>query len=186
MAAARGGALPSIRPSVKGSAMRRPVSSALDALYRFGAWVAGALLVALCGLVLWSIVARAFGLYAGGATEFAGYAMATSTFLALAYTFRTDGHIRVALLIDRASGAPRRALELVCLAFMAAVAVFVAVYMTRLALDSYAYGERSEGADAVLLWQPQAPVALGACILALAVLHTLVETAAGAGGAARR
>lgn len=165
--------------------MLRPLSAALDALYRLGAWAAGALLIALCGLVLWSILARMIGVYAGGATEFAGYAMATSTFLALAYTFRTDGHIRVSLLIDRLadSGGARRGAEIFCLAFMSAATMFLAVYMTRLALDSRKYGERSEGADAILLWKVQAPVAVGACILALAVLHTLAETLFRPGGA---
>lgn len=156
--------------------MLKRVSRALDGLYRAGAWAAGALLIALCLIVLWSILARALGLYAGGATEFAGYAMATGTFLALAYTFRTNGHIRVSLLIERlGNGRARRAAEIVCLAFMAAVTIFLAVYMSRLVYVSWGYGERSEGPDAILLWRAQAPVALGAAIFALAVLQSLAE-----------
>lgn len=152
------------------------LASYLDKLYRLAAWVAGMLLVLLCGLVLYSILARMLGWYAGGATDFAGYVMATSTFLALAYTFRDQGHIRVVLLIQKTTAGPRWALEIFCLAVMAAISVFLAFYMARLALDSFQFGERSEGADAVLLWIPQTPVALGACLLAVAVIHTLLET----------
>ena len=62
----------------------RQFSRAMDVIYKLVAFASGALLILLCALVLYSILARAFGLYAGGATDFAGYVMATSTFLALA------------------------------------------------------------------------------------------------------
>lgn len=149
--------------------------SSLDRLYLAGAWAAGLLLVLLCGLVVWSILARVVGVFAGGATDVAGYAMATSTFMALAYTFRSQGHIRVALLIQGLVGRTRRTLEVGCLGVMAAISLYLAWYMTRLAVDSWAFGERSEGADAILLWIPQAPVAFGSALFALAVLHTFLE-----------
>ena len=58
---------------------------------------------------------------------------------------------------------------------MSGIAVFIAWYMTRLAYDSYDFGERSQGADAILMWIPQAPVAAGAWLLAVAVVHTLIQ-----------
>ncbi len=153
----------------------KSLRSALDGLYLAGAWVAGGLLVLLCGLVLFSVAARLFGFFAGGATDVAGYVMATATFLALAYTFRTEGHIRVALLIQGLHGPRRRAMELFCHALMAAVTLFLAFFMARLVWFSWEFGERSEGADAILMWIPQLPVAIGSALLALAVLHTLAE-----------
>ena len=140
----------------------RQISKMMDGVYKLGAYAAGALLILLCALVLYSILARAFGLYAGGATDFAGYVMATSTFLALAYTFRSNGHIRVQLLIQKLSHTPRRGVEVFCLAFLACITTYLAYYMARLTYDSWDFGERSEGADAVLLWIPQTPVAIGA------------------------
>ena len=152
----------------------RSISGFLDHIYRFAGVLSGVALVFLCVLVLYSIVARLFGFFAGGATDFAGYVMATSTFLALAYTFRGNGHIRVQLLIQATTGGRRRVIEILCLAVMSAATVFVAYYMSNLALESYEFGERSEGADAVLLWIPQTPVAIGAVLLAVAVVHTLL------------
>lgn len=153
----------------------RQLSRLLDGVYFIAACAAGALLILLCGLVLWSILARAIGAYAGGATDVAGYVMATSTFMALPYTFRTNGHIRVVLMLQHLAGGTRRMFEVACLALMSAIAVFLAYYMARLTYDSWDFGERSEGADAILIWIPQTPVAVGAALFALAVVHTLVQ-----------
>lgn len=153
----------------------RALSNALDVVYRIAGFLAGLLLILLCCLILYSIAARLLSLYAGGAADVAGYVMATSTFMALAYTFRSHGHIRVQLLVQRLSSPIRRGVEVFCLAFMSGIAVFIAWYMTRLAYDSYDFGERSQGADAILMWIPQAPVAAGAWLLAVAVVHTLIQ-----------
>ncbi len=153
----------------------RALSNALDVVYRIAGFLAGLLLILLCCLILYSIAARLLSLYAGGAADVAGYVMATSTFMALAYTFRSHGHIRVQLLVQRLSSPIRRGVEVFSLAFMSGIAVFIAWYMTRLAYDSYDFGERSQGADAILMWIPQAPVAAGAWLLAVAVVHTLIQ-----------
>ena len=153
----------------------RALSNALDVVYRIAGFLAGLLLILLCCLILYSILARLLSLYAGGAADVAGYVMATSTFMALAYTFRSNGHIRVQLLVQRFSGPARRWVEIFSLAFMSGIAIFIAWYMTRLAYDSYDFGERSQGADAILMWIPQTPVAVGAWLLAVAVVHTLVQ-----------
>ena len=155
--------------------MFRAISNGLDWVYRIAGYLAGAFLVAFCALVIYRILARLFDLYDAGAGDIAGYGMATSTFLALAYAFRTHGHIRVQLVVQQFTGRARQGLEIVCLTVMTVVSVFIAWYMTRLAYDSYDFGERSEGADAWLVWIPQAPVAAGAWLLALAVVHTLLQ-----------
>lgn len=155
--------------------MLRAISDALDKVYRFAGFLAGLLLILLCLLILYSIAARLLSLYAGGATDMAGYVMATSTFMALSYTFRSHGHIRVQLLVQRFSGPARRNLEIFSLGFMTCIASFIAWYMTRLAYDSYDFGERSQGADAILMWIPQTPVAVGAWLMAIAVFHTFLQ-----------
>jgi len=152
------------------------ISNMLDRVYKVGAWAAGGLLLLLCGLVLYSILARLVGFFAGGATDVAGYVMATSTFLALAYTFRSEGHIRVALLIQKFTGNARRRIEIFCYGIMSAVTIFIAYYMYRLAYDSYEFGDRSQGADAILMWIPQTPVAIGAILLAISVLHSFAQS----------
>ncbi len=157
----------------------RTLSSSLDRLYRLAGYLSAALLVLLCGLILWSVLARLIGAYAGGATDVAGYVMASSTFLALPYAFRAGAHIRVQLIVQTLRGRARRRVELAVLVLMSAITLFLAWYMTRLAHDSWDFGERSQGADAILMWIPQAPVAAGAWLLAVAAIHTLAEVVAG-------
>lgn len=159
-----------------GVAMWRHLSNVLDRIYVYAGYGAGILLVGLCGMILYSILGRLLGLYLGGVNDFAGYVMATSTFMALSYTFRTGGHIRVALLLNGLTGTRRRVLETFCLGIMSAVICYLAFYMCRLVWFSYDFQERSEGADATLLWMPQTPVAIGAVLFAVAVVHQLIET----------
>jgi TRAP-type C4-dicarboxylate transport system permease small subunit len=154
--------------------MWKQLSDFMDRIYRICGFLSGLLLILLCCLVLYSILTRIFGWYSGGATDVAGYVMATSTFMALSYTYRSGGHIRVQLLVQHASGAKRRALEFFCLGFLSCVTSYLAIYMTRLALDSYEYGDRSQGADAILMWIPQTPVAIGAILFAVSAIHTLL------------
>lgn len=153
----------------------RALSNGLNRLYTCSGYVAGALMVFLCALILYSILARLLGLYLGGVNDFAGYVMATSTFMALAYTFRSNGHIRVKLVIQRFTGSTRRRLEIMCLAVMAGVIWFFAFYMGRLVYYSYLFGERSEGVDATPLWIPQTPVTFGSVLFAIAVTHSLLH-----------
>ena len=148
----------------------------LDRVYYLGAWMAGALLILLCLLVLYSIVARLVGWFAGGASDVAGYVMATSTFMALAYTFRSHGHIRVSILTQRLMGGHRRLAEIWAHLVIAALSSFMAFYMIRLVYDSYDFGDRSEGADAILLWIPQAPMAAGTILFAISTVHVLLLT----------
>src|SRR5690606_10965315 len=101
-------------------------------------------------------LSRLAGVFLGGVSELAGYAMAAGSFFALAWTFRTGGHIRVALVINRLGKARRLAAERFGRAVMAAAACYLAFYMARLAWFSWLYQERSEGSAGFLLWVPQA------------------------------
>lgn len=151
------------------------LSKALDKVYLGAAWFSGGLLILMACLVLFSVLARIIGIYSGGSTDVAGYVMATCTFMALSYTFRSHGHIRVSLLISRTSGATHRFLTVFCLGVMSLLITYFAFYMGRLAYDSWKWGEKSQGADAILLWIPQVPVAVGATLFAISVIHTFVE-----------
>ena len=70
-------------------------------------------LVGVC--VLTSIVSRLLDIYIAGINAYSGYAMAASSFLALAHTFREGGHIRVALVRSRLAPTPKLWLEVWCL-----------------------------------------------------------------------
>lgn len=157
----------------------------LNRLYVACGVIAAGFLVVLAVLVLASIVTRLLGTYIGGITEFSGYAMAASSYFALAYTFREGGHIRVAILRNALRGRARAAIELWCLAVGGFFACFLAFYVTRMTYKSWIYGDRSEGGDAILIWIPQVGMAFGACVMAICIVHSLVRMLGGAGDGIR-
>ncbi len=148
----------------------------VDALYALGAAVGGLCLIGIVVLVVAQAVFRWMAAPLAGAPELAGYAMANSFFLPLAYAFRNAAHIRVSLLIDRLGGARRRTAELICLAVGFGLASLLAVFMCRMAQVSYQIGEVSQGADATPLWIPQSGMALGSVLFAIALADSLIES----------
>lgn len=154
------------------------LDGALGRVYRWCGYGAAGCLVALLGLVLVSMGSRAAGVYVAGLNEYAGYFMAAGSFLALAWTLEHGGHIQVDLVLGRLAGRARLAAELWVLGVGALVCGWLAWYLGRLVYFSWMYGDRSEGADASLLWVVQLPVWFGASVLALCLVHRLVKTVA--------
>lgn len=148
---------------------------ALDRLYTVAGYMAALSLVTLACLVLASILTRLVSVYVPGLSEFSGYAMAAASFLAMAHTLRRGEHIRVGMLLAQLKGRARRIGILWCLTAASAIAVWFAWYLVRLTWTSWRFEERSEGADAILLWIPQTAVSVGATILAIAFVHSLAE-----------
>jgi len=118
------------------------------------------------------MVARWLGLIFTGGANYAGYAMATTSFLALAYTFNHNAHIRVSLFVTRA-GRWRRAMEIWCYTLGSLAACFLAWYAIKATLLSHRINDISQGQDATPLWIPQTFMAIGAVIFAIAVVDNL-------------
>ena len=136
-------------------------------------------MVLIAVLTLAQVVGRAIGVVVPDAGELAGYAMAAATFLALAHTFRSGGHIRVNLLPIHTPPGVRHALECWCLAFLALVGALFAAFSVKLVLDSYEFGDVSTGMMPVPLWIPQLTMAVGAILLEIAVVEELVHVLRG-------
>ncbi len=154
----------------------------LGRLYTICGYLAALFLVALAVLVVTSIVSRILGVYLPGVVEFSGYSMAASSFFALSYTFRHKAHIRVGLVLSRLRGRARRFAELWCLAVAFLFSSFLAFYLVKLTLISHRFEERSEGADAILIWIPQSALAVGASLFAVCIAHSFVRALAGLDG----
>jgi len=163
----------------------------LDFLYRASGALAAACLVGICLIVVAQIAGRLidgaaawllgvrFGLIVPSAAEFSGFLLAGASFLALAYTLRAGGHIRVTLLIRRLGGRARRGAELGCLAFAIALSGFFAWNMVLMVADSWTFDEVSYGMIPVPLWIPQALVAAGLIVLTIALIDEAAAVLAG-------
>ena len=146
----------------------------LDRFYLAAASLAALCILLIALLIVLQVVARWFGVIVPAAEEFAGFLMAGATFLALAWTLRSGGHIRVTLLIRTFSPRWRHAQEVVVLAIASALAIALAIFATALVIESREFGDVSAGHVAVPLWIPQLPLPLGLAMLAVALLDELV------------
>lgn len=146
----------------------------LDWIFHGAGILSALLLAAIAVLTFVQIVGRAFGFLISTGVEFAGFCMAASIFLALAWTLRSGGHIRVSLFVQRLGPVARRAVEIWCLA-LAALAVALFTYSAALMTwDSYRFGDVSVGMVPVPLWIPQTAMAAGILLLEVALVEQLV------------
>ena len=148
--------------------------SLLDGLYKASGMAAAAALIAILGLVTAQMVARWTGQIFPGGAQYAGYAMAATSFLAMAYTFNHHVHIRVALFVTKA-GRYRRAMEIWCYTLASLSAIFLAWYAVKATLLSAKINDISQGQDATPLWIPQTLMAIGAVIFAIAIVDNLMR-----------
>ncbi|MFY0662889.1 MAG: TRAP transporter small permease [Shimia sp.] len=155
----------------------------LNATYKAAGMFSAFLILAICLLISAQIVLNGVGRLMPGVlpstipsyADFAGFMLAGATFLAMAYTLRSGGHIRVNLVVQRLS--PRVVLIAEFLALtVASVFVSYALYFSgALVLESLHYGDVSNGIIPVPLWLPQSAMTFGIGLLLVALLHTLGE-----------
>ena len=146
----------------------------LDGLYDAAGYLAAFFMVGILAMVLASVVGRMAGFNLRGSDAYAGYCMAAASFLALAHTLKRGEHIRVTLFLDRFGGRLKRPLELWSHAAGVFFCAALAVFSVRLAWTSRAFNDISQGNDATPLWIPQIGMAVGACVLLIAMLDDFV------------
>jgi len=152
---------------------------ALEGLYRLSGLAAGFFLVGVAALSLMQVSGRLLGFAAHSFDEYAGYCMATSTFLGLTWTLRANEHIRMTLVLNRLTGGLRRGAEILCLATAAAVIGYFAWAAIDMAWTSFKLDEPSQGLVPIKLWIPQSAMAGGLTALLIAFVDDLVAALAG-------
>ncbi len=156
--------------------------NALDTTYRAAALLAAACLIAIFTLVVLQVLGRLvdmllrivgatpLGLLVPSIAEIGGFLLGASIFLALPYTLKVGGHIRVGLIVDKLPAGGRRAVDLVAGFGAALLAGFFTYALARLTLKSWTFNDVSYGFIAVPLWIPQAVMTLGLALLTIAVV----------------
>ncbi len=154
--------------------MLRVIRRTLDTLYLAGGVLGAVFLVTLLGLIIAQMVARWSALTFPGSTNYAGYAMAGASFMALAYALNRGAHIRVSLLLT-VLGRWRRYGEIWCYGMGAVLAIFFARYAIKANIWSYRLHDVSQGQDATPLWIPQLVMSAGTTLLAVALVDHFVR-----------
>lgn len=163
----------------------------LDRLYRWSGILAAAFIAAICLLVfaqvLLNLIDRiakmttgsAIGLAIPSYADFTGFFLAASSFLALAYTLREGGHIRVSLFIQNAGPRTRHFIELWCLALALGASAYFTWYAAHLVYESVKFNDLSAGMIAVPIWIPQSAMLAGLVIMTIALIDEFIEVLKG-------
>jgi len=156
----------------------------LDTIYLSAGWLAAFFILGIATLVsaqvLLNLGTRVFALPLPSTipsyADFSGFMLAAASFLAMPYTFRSGGHIRVSLVIMLLPRPVRMVTELAVLILAAGLVGFASFYIGALIYESWHFGDVSPGIIPVPLWIPQTAMALGMGLLFIAILDSLVET----------
>ncbi|MBN2752167.1 MAG: TRAP transporter small permease [Rhodospirillaceae bacterium] len=159
----------------------------LDLLYAASGISAAGFLMAIFVIVLLQVGANILdycislflgnpiGLVVPSYAEIAGFFLAASSFLALPYAFRHGSHIRVTLVLMHLPRKTQVFMSVAVCLVGGVVSAFLSWYVWELIRDSYEFGDLSSGLIAVPLWIPQTPIAVGAAILAIAMVDSAVR-----------
>jgi TRAP-type C4-dicarboxylate transport system permease small subunit len=140
----------------------------LDRLYLWCGYLAAFCLVGIFATTMVQIGGRLLGFGVRGATDYAGYFMAASAFLAFAHAFNRGAHVRIELFLSL-MGRLRPLAEKLSFAASAAIACWFAYHCWAMVYWSYILGDVSQGLDATPIWIPQLTMAIGVSLFALAV-----------------
>ncbi len=175
----------------------RPVWRVLDWIYLTSGAIAGFFMVTILALIVVGMVARWTSFAVPGTTEFAGYAMAATSFFALCHALTRGAHIRVSIILN-ANDFLRRWLDVFAVFGAAVIATYFARYAVKANMFSEMLNDRTQGQDqipewVVLLfsldfagaaeagttlvytpvWIPQLAMSVGTILLAIALWDTL-------------
>lgn len=153
-----------------------PLLDALDAVSRWAAAIGALLVFGIAGLIISEVIARSvFGASLSFAWEYAAYFYASAVFLGAAYTMRTGGHVRVALLRGVLPERGQHVMEIIATAIGALFSVYLAYALIQFAYRSFSRGSTSPTIEATPLAIPQSVLAIGAVLLALQMVARLVR-----------
>ncbi|MBN8938717.1 MAG: TRAP transporter small permease [Rhizobiales bacterium] len=151
----------------------------LDNLY-FGTALLGALAVfAICAIMMAQATLRLSGTLLRGADDVTAWVCAAAAFLPLAATFKRGELVRMGIIVERFSDKTARWIELVALAICGAFGIYLSYWLCNMVYESFVFDERGQGLLPIPIWIPQAPVAIGAIVLAIAVVDEFVRVASG-------
>lgn len=120
----------------------------LDKLYMAAGMVAAVSMISILVIIIWQMIARWAGFTFEGSTEFAGYAMAATSFFALAHAFSRGAHIRVSIFLNL-NGFTRFWLDVFALFIGALTATYFARYAVKTNFMSEMLNDRTQGQDQI-------------------------------------
>jgi TRAP-type mannitol/chloroaromatic compound transport system permease small subunit len=160
----------------------------LDRVFNATGYLSGLLFLVLALFVTYDVIARKWGAYLHLPTtrvtdEISGYILALAATWGLAYTLRSDAHVRIDVLLPYLSHRWRAVADCLALILMGCFAGLVSWKVWALVLDSFESGIKSSTYLLTPQWIPEGILGIGFSLLTLAsaamVLSMLVEWVSG-------
>jgi TRAP-type C4-dicarboxylate transport system permease small subunit len=149
----------------------RALRLTLDFAYKACGVLAAIALASIAALMLAQIIGRFFNVLVPGVNEASAFLLAATSFLALAYSFRSGSHIRVSLFLHYLPAKARRVADASGVLLGILLVGFFSWSTWRLVKDSLRFGEVSDGLLAIPLAIPQGAMLLGLVMLTIALVE---------------
>lgn len=136
-----------------------------------GGIIAGACILLITGLILLEIFIRSStGISILIAEEYSAYLLVAFGSMALAYTLKSDGHIRVDLILAKLSSRNKLIVNLLCSTIGFLVFVYISYQTWKLFFGSWVIKETSMHYSKTPIYIPQFSLFLGSVLMALQYL----------------
>jgi TRAP-type C4-dicarboxylate transport system permease small subunit len=148
----------------------------IDRLSSAGGIVSGITILLMSGLILLEVILRsATGISILIAEEYSAYLLVVFGSMALAYTLKSEGHIRVDLILLKLPDRGRSIVHLCCSILGFSVFVFAACQAWGQCYGSWLSHETSMYYSKTPLWLPQLSIFVGSALMALQLLSTVAS-----------
>jgi len=130
------------------SVVLKPIWALLNKLYDASGVLAACFMITILLIIVAQMLVRWFGLQFPGSTDYAGYAMAATSFFALAHALNRGAHIRVSILLNL-NHHTRYWLDAFALFIASLTATYFARYAIKTNIFSEMLNDRTQGLDQV-------------------------------------
>mgnify|MGYP000443921469 FL=1 len=137
----------------------------LDRLYLWSGYLGALFIVAICVAMVGQSILRELGVRTGAVNDVVSWFCAAAAFFTMAHAFKHGDFVRVTLMLESASPANRRRLELVSLFIGSVATAYLAWSACLFTYESWEFNDMAQGMLPMPLWIPQLSFAFGAVLL---------------------
>jgi hypothetical protein len=119
-------------------------------------------------------ILRELGVRTGAVNDVVSWFCAAAAFFTMAHAFKHGDFVRVTLLLESATPANRRRLELVSLLIGSVATAYLAWSACLFTYESWEFNDMAQGMLPMPLWIPQLSFAFGSVLLWVAVVDELI------------
>jgi TRAP-type C4-dicarboxylate transport system permease small subunit len=145
----------------------------LDRLYLWSGYLGALFIVGICVAMIGQSILRELGVRTGAVNDVVSWFCAAAAFFTMAHAFKHGDFVRVTLMLEAATPANRRRLELLSLIIGSIATAYLAWSACLFTYESWEFNDMAQGMLPMPLWIPQLSFAFGSVLLWVAVVDEL-------------